>query len=62
MFDYYEWQVVEENGDFVHGSIGLTRAGADSDAFDYLAKNFRPGRRYFVEGRMRQPAPSKRRR
>lgn len=62
MFDYYEWQVVEENGDFVHGSIGLTRAGADSDAFRYLANNFRPGRRYFVEGRMRLSAPAKRRR
>lgn len=62
MFDYYEWQVVEENGDFVHGSVGLTRAPANSDAFAYLAKNSRPGRRFFVEGRMRQPAPGKRRR
>lgn len=45
-YDYYEWQVVEESGDFVYGSIAHTQTLAKSAAFDYLAKNFRPGRRF----------------
>ena len=61
-YDYYEWQVVEESGDFVYGSLGRTRYEAERSAFDYLAENFRPGRRFFVEGRMHQRAPGKRRR
>lgn len=61
-YDYYEWQVVEGSGDFVYGSLGNTRYEAETAAFDYLAKNFRPGRRFFIEGRMHQPAPGKRRR
>lgn len=61
-YDFYEWQVVEESGDFVYGNIARTQTLAKSAAFDYLAKNFRPGRRFFVEGRMYQRAPGKRRR
>lgn len=45
-YDYYEWQVVEESGDFVYGSLGRTRYEAERSAFDYLAENFRPGRRF----------------
>ena len=57
MFDYYEWQVVEENGDFVHGSVEITSFMADHEAYRYLADNFRPGRHYIIQGRMKKKAP-----
>ena len=35
---------------------------SDGGCSGVAEKNFRPDRRYFVEGRMHQPAPGKRRR